>query len=116
MSERHNRHYPMFATKHALPARKETCNPSTRKLSPLCANYKFVNWQVDPSRAVPDCLRGGKNDNDVYNHFWYARSIYRDRYRYNIRSYRDNPSPPTIINLSNQQNRFAKGERQFDRF
>lgn len=77
-SEGRNRHYPMFATKHALPARKETCNPSTRKLSPLCANYKFVNWQEDPPRVVPDvCFRGGKNDDDAYNRSLLIRE--RDR-------------------------------------
>lgn len=25
--------------------------PTLRKLSALCANYKFVNWQVDPSTS-----------------------------------------------------------------
>lgn len=78
--EGHNRHYPMFAAKHALPARKETCNPSKRKLSPLCANYKFVNWQVDPPRVSPRRLfpRGGKNDDDAYNRSLLPRE--RDRF------------------------------------
>lgn len=39
---------------------EETCKPGTRKLSALCANYKFVNWQVDPLVLSPASARGNR--------------------------------------------------------